>query len=295
MQTSVSCRARDKLEDGACDGAFDGAFDGTSEGVFEGTSFGAASASTASVGVGDNALLDMSYSSQTPPDSNNNSSSSSSASQYATAALGVGLLVLGIVMILWSVVPLGTDLNHSQSIAGQVRNTSSVGFVLLGTGVSMLLLSLFLGIQNKYRAMRQPNSSANTEQGQQVERQPDESEQYTVPSYEEVVGNPEYPISQFSPRQNSTTQLPAYDELIETTQDEVEGSGLPAHTNGADNLNPTHMLPHRTDRSRLKLLPLETRRKSSSCSPQVTVCSIEPLTPPPQYEENPPELPPARQ
>ncbi|XP_058246347.1 transmembrane protein 51a [Hemibagrus wyckioides] len=237
----------------------------------------------------------MSYSSQTPPDSNNNGSGSSSASQYATAALGVGLLVLGIVMILWSVVPVGNGLNKPQNGPGEVRNTSSVGFVLLGTGVSMLLLSLFLGIQNKYRAMRQPNSSANTEQGQQVERQPDQSEQYTVPSYEEVVGNPEYPISQFSPRQNSTTQLPAYDELVETTQDEVEGPRPPAHKNGADNLNSSHMLPHRTDRSGLKLLPLKTRRKSSSSSPQVTVCSIEPLTPPPQYEENPPELLPATQ
>lgn len=123
------------------------------------------------MGAGDSLSLDMSYSSQTPPDSSsNNNSGSSSASQYATAALGVGLLVLGIVMILWSVVPVGTGVNNSQTIEGQVRNTSSVGFVLLGTGVAMLLLSLFLGIQNKYRTQRQPNSNANTEQGQQGER-----------------------------------------------------------------------------------------------------------------------------
>lgn len=125
-----------------------------------------------------------------------------------------------------------------------------------------------------------------------VYRQPDEAEQYTVPSYEEVVGSAEFPISQFSPRQNSTTQLPAYDELMETTQDEVEGSDPPAHKNGAD---AAHILPHRTDRTGLKLLPLKTRRKISSSSPQVTVSIIEPLTPPPQYEENPPELPPAAQ
>lgn len=164
----MSCRASGKLEDGGCDRAFDETFGGTSDGAFDRTSFGAASASTASIGARDNSLLNMSYSSQTPPDSNNNGSSSSSASQYATAALGVGLLVLGIVMILWSVVPVGSGLNKPGP--GEVRNTSSVGFVLLGTGVSMLLLSLFLGIQNKYRAMRQPNSSANTEQGQQVGR-----------------------------------------------------------------------------------------------------------------------------
>ncbi|KAF4072394.1 hypothetical protein AMELA_G00262510 [Ameiurus melas] len=235
----------------------------------------------------------MSYSSQTPPDSSSNSGSSSAASQYATAALGVGLLVLGIVMILWSVVPVDGSLNNSQTTDGQVRNTSSVGFVLLGTGVAMLLLSLFLSIQNKYQVQRQSNSNATTEQGQQGERQPAEAEQYTVPSYEEVVGSTQYPIRQFSPRQNSTTHLPAYDELIETAQDEVECSGPHEHKNGAGSLNLTQISPHNTNRSGLKLLPLKVRRKSSSSSLQVTVSSIEPLTPPPQYEENPPELPPA--
>ncbi|KAF7695426.1 transmembrane protein 51a [Silurus meridionalis] len=231
----------------------------------------------------------MSYSSQTPPDSSSNSGSSSSASQYATAALGVGLLVLGIVMILWSVVPVGSGVNNSQNTEDKVRpNTSSVGFVLLGTGVAMLLLSLFLGIQNKYRAQRQANGNANTEQGQGGDRQPDDSEQYTVPSYEDVVGNTEYPISQFSPRQNSTTCLPAYDELMETGQGETEGPC--AHKNGADNLNSTHIVPKKNPG--LKLLPLKVRTKSSSSSPQVMGSSIEPLTPPPQYEENPPELPP---
>lgn len=121
-------------------------------------------------------------------------------------------------------------------------------------------------------------------------RQPDDPEQYSVPSYEEVVGNAQYPISQFSPRQNSTTRLPAYDELIETLQEEVDGSGPPAHKNGADNLNSTHILPNRTDRSSLKLIPFKARRKSSSSSPHLSAPSIEPLTPPPQYEESPPEL-----
>ncbi|GAA6092660.1 transmembrane protein 51a [Tachysurus ichikawai] len=232
----------------------------------------------------------MSLSSQTFPDSRSSNIISSSASQYATGSLGVGLLGLGIVMILWSLAPVGIGVNHSHVAVEEVRDTSSVGFVLLGTGVSMLLLSLFLSIQNKYRAMRQANSSANTEQGQQVERQPDEAEQYTVPSYEEVVGNAQYPISQFSPRHNSTTQLPAYDELME-----VEGYALPACKNGEDNLNLTHILPHSTDRSDHKLVSLITGRNSLSSLPQVIVSSNEPLTPPPQYEVNPPELLPAAQ
>ncbi|XP_062854813.1 transmembrane protein 51a [Trichomycterus rosablanca] len=235
----------------------------------------------------------MSYSSQTSPDSSNNNSSSSLASHYATAALGVGLLVLGVVMILWSMLPAGTAVNTPESVDGQaVRNTSSVGFVLLGTGVAMLLLSLFLGAQNKYRTQRHENSNDNThpEQGQEGERQLDNAEQYTVPTYEEVVGSDQYPIRQFSPRQNSTTRLPAYEELVARTQDESEGSD-PTRTQltGQTRTLPAQ-LPQKNGRTRLNMISLPLRTKSTSSEPQIVVSSIEPLTPPPQYEENPPQL-----
>lgn len=88
---------------------------------------------------------------------NNNSSENSgnSGSQYALCALGVGLVALGMVMIVWSVVPADTSANGSSSSGGDTggrkNKASSVAFVLVGAGVAMLLLSLCLGMRNKQR------------------------------------------------------------------------------------------------------------------------------------------------
>lgn len=97
----------------------------------------------------------MSYSDQTPP-SPSRTSSSNSGAQYATAALGVGLIALGIVMIVWSVVPAGSGGNSSRPgmESTQVKENSSVAFVLVGGGVALLLLSVCLSIRNKHRAAR---------------------------------------------------------------------------------------------------------------------------------------------
>lgn len=94
--------------------------------------------------------------------SNNNNDSSgensgNSGSQYALCALGVGLVALGIVMIVWSVVPADASSNSGGSSGGQVdaggrkNKASSVAFVLVGSGVAMLLLSMCLGMRNKQR------------------------------------------------------------------------------------------------------------------------------------------------
>lgn len=85
--------------------------------------------------------------------------SGNSGSQYALCALGVGLVALGIVMIVWSVVPadsLGNSSSSSSSggpgdMGGRRNKASSVAFVLVGSGVTMLLLSLCLGMRNKQR------------------------------------------------------------------------------------------------------------------------------------------------
>lgn len=113
-------------------------------------------------------LGNMSYSDQTPP-SHSRTNSSSSGAQYATAALGVGLIALGIVMIVWTVVPAGSGGNSSSPgmDQGQVRDTSSVAFVLVGGGVLLLLLSVCLSVRNKQRAARGQEASstpANTQE-----------------------------------------------------------------------------------------------------------------------------------
>ncbi|XP_066499253.1 transmembrane protein 51a [Hoplias malabaricus] len=250
----------------------------------------------------------MSYAGETSAGSSA-PSGSSSASQYAAAALGVGLLALGIVMVVWSVAPAGSGGNSSKPGNGVGHtNTSAAAFVMLGVGVAMLLLALCLGIRNKRRAQRQQQTNSNTQANQsQVEERPAEpAEHYAVPSYEEVVGNEEYPITQFTARQDSTTHLPAYEELMEHSG--LEGpKAEPAQSgqtqNGVNDSVPANTQPTRSSRKNgragLKLPPLKVRRikseklgrKSSSSSSQPPVSNIEPLTPPPQYDDSLPELP----
>lgn len=92
-------------------------------------------------------------------------------SQYALCALGVGLVALGIVMIVWSVVPADMSENSSSG-SGSLGDTdsrknkaSSVAFVLVGSGVAMLLLSLCLGMRNKQREQQRLQEAQNRRGG----------------------------------------------------------------------------------------------------------------------------------
>lgn len=113
---------------------------------------------------------------------NNNISSENSGnsgSQYALCALGVGLVALGIVMIVWSVVPADVAGNSSSSggdldMSGRKHKASSVAFVLVGSGVVMLLLSLCLGMRNKQREQQRLQEAQNN--GGAAARQQEERE-----------------------------------------------------------------------------------------------------------------------
>ncbi|XP_065103198.1 transmembrane protein 51a [Paramisgurnus dabryanus] len=235
----------------------------------------------------------MSYSDQTPPNPRRTSSTNSGA-QYATAALGVGLIALGIVMLVWSVVPSGTGGNSSNSglEPGHIRDTSSVAFVLAGGGVALLLLSVCLSVRNKQRAARElqaSNAHATQQEGARLEQL---AQGFMVPTYEEVVGSGQYPISQSSGRNNSTTQLPAYEELVENQQ-VVEEVSSPARRHSSQTEPSNGAGGRRKSRPGRNLIPLKIRRiksenmrrKSLSDAPQSFVFTIEPLTPPPQYDD----------
>ncbi|KAK1801186.1 hypothetical protein P4O66_022877 [Electrophorus voltai] len=245
----------------------------------------------------------MSFSGQPPP-SSSNTGSMKSGSQYAMAALGLGLVVLGVVMAMWNRVLLSPARNSSRTRLGSSGSSWSMALVLLCTGMAFLLLSLLLSIQKRQRTRgeQRSNEGMHLEPGQDGERQTVGAECYAVPSYEEVVGSDQYPLRQLSAQNDSTTDLPAYEELMEADR-AVETTDIvymqPMHTQqGADN---SYLLPRpscRNGRPGLKLLPLRERRiKSdidgtiSSSSPNIAVSNIEPITPPPQYEDNPPELP----
>lgn len=250
------------------------------------------------------------------PNSNHNNSEGNSGSQYALCALGVGLVALGIVMIVWSIVPAdlaGNNNNSSSSSSGGApgnggrpdnrSKASSVAFVLVGSGVVMLLLSLCLGMRNKQREQRllqntQNARAAAVEAGGQggTETAVEQDERYTVPSYDEAVGSGQYPVRQ-SNLCHSPSQLPAYDDLakVDGVQFEFEGSEVsPAAQPTPTAVAVPNCRPGKTNRM---LLPLKIRRIKSEKmhvndegnSPPPGF-SIEPLTPPPQYDDNVPPL-----
>lgn len=144
-----------------------------------------------------------------------------------------------------------------------------------------------------------------------------------MPSYEEVVGSGEYPVRQSNLRQ-STSQLPSYEDIIaavenegnEPTNNPTEDTPLndstPAPTSPAATAaepqadhaalasNPS--LPTRSSSRASRLLrPLRVRRIKSDKlhlkdfrlqirSPTQNPVNIEPITPPPQYDNKMPEL-----
>ncbi|KAK5863367.1 hypothetical protein PBY51_000402 [Eleginops maclovinus] len=246
---------------------------------------------------------------------NNNSSSENtgnSGSQYALCALGVGLVALGIVMIVWSVVPAETagnsssiDSGEESGMSGRKHKASSVAFVLVGSGVVMLLLSLCLGMRNKQREqlMLQEAQNHRVAAREQVEREnaEEQAQRYAVPSYEEVVGSGQYPVSQSSLRP-SPSQLPSYDDLVQVDglQYEFEGSEVTPPGSQPATAPPAAASSsnRRAGKNSRKLLPIKIRRikseklhmKNIDNSQPAAGFSIEPLTPPPQYEDKVPPI-----
>lgn len=141
-----------------------------------------------------------------------------------------------------------------------------------------------------------------------------------MPSYEEVIGSGNYPVRQSNLRQ-STSLLPSYEDIIaavenegtEPTNNATEGTPLsdapaasaqPAAEPQADpsGLTSNPSLPTRSSSRASRLLrPLRVRRIKSDKlhlkdfrlqirSPTQNPVTIEPITPPPQYDNKMPEL-----
>lgn len=139
---------------------------------------------------------------------------------------------------------------------------------------------------------------------------------FNVPSYEEVVGSGDYPVRQSNLRQ-SVSQLPSYEDIIaaveneaaEPTEDAPLSDPTAASTPSADEpqpaparLTPNPSLPTRSSSRASRLLrPLRVRRIKSDKlhlkdfriqirSPTQNPVTIEPITPPPQYDNKMPDL-----
>lgn len=242
----------------------------------------------------------------------NSNNTGNSGSQYALCALGVGLVALGIVMIVWSVVPAEPTGNNSMSSGGdpdptgKKQKASSVAFVLVGSGVAVLLLSMCLGMRNKQREqqfLQQQQQAQNQAAGQtDAETAEEQARRYAVPTYEEAVGSGQYPVTQSNLRP-SVSQLPSYDDLVTVDGLQYESEGTSATT--TTNTTPTAATntaeqPASANRrlGKNKLLPIKIRRikseklrmKDADVSQAPAQISIEPLTPPPQYEDKVPPL-----
>ncbi|NWH45427.1 TMM51 protein, partial [Fregata magnificens] len=235
--------------------------------------------------------------------------SRANGSHYALTAIGLGMLVLGIIMAVWNLVPgfgpadkpathSGNSSKPDHSSGGVLKSkTFSVAYVLVGAGVLLLLLSICLNIRDKKRqsediARVQHQASAEpSHQEDSQEEDEDASSQYYVPSYEEVM-NVGYSEPRDSDRSNRiSVSLPSYESLTgldESTQPPAAASAEPG----------TERQPSRhSSRLSKRLKPLKVRRikseklhlkdirlnlaEGNSAAP----ITIEPLTPPPKYEE----------
>lgn len=141
---------------------------------------------------------------------------------------------------------------------------------------------------------------------------------YNVPTYEEVVGSTDYPVRQ-SNLQRNTSQLPSYEDIIAAVENEgaEPGNGSPEDTPPnenenepspvqpaaeSDGLTSNPRLPARSSsRASRFLRPLRVRRIKSDKlhlkdfrlqirTPTQNPVTIEPITPPPQYENKMPEF-----
>lgn len=204
--------------------------------------------------------------------------------------------------------------------------SSTVAMVLVGVGAALLLLSICLGVRSKRNARNRRNQPVtaggplmNHVAGQEEESAVDPTA-FNVPSYEEVVGSGDYPVRNSNLRQ-STSQLPSYEDIIAAVENEgaepgnnpTENTPLndqtpapaePAAEPQADppGLRSNPSLPGRSSSRASRLLrPLRVRRIKSDKlhlkdfrlqirTPTQNPVNIEPITPPPQYDNKMPEL-----
>uniref|UniRef100_A0A3P9MMJ4 Transmembrane protein 51 n=1 Tax=Oryzias latipes TaxID=8090 RepID=A0A3P9MMJ4_ORYLA len=258
------------------------------------------------------------------------SDSSGAGAHYALCALGVGLIALGVIMIVWTVIPANmstknTTESGSNPADAERTQSSSVALVLVGVGLAMLLLSICLSLRRKKRAQAASNQAVETS-GPLMSHVPGQTQTeavdpnaYNVPSYDEVVGSNNFPVRQSNLRQ-STSQLPSYEDILAAVENEErehahQSTEVPPPTDStpaadkpasdqADHAtlaaNPS--LPTRSSSRASRLLrPLRVRRIKSDKlhlkdfrlqirTPTQNPVTIEPITPPPQYENKMPEF-----
>lgn len=234
--------------------------------------------------------------------------SKANGSHYALTAIGLGMLVLGVIMAMWNLVPgfsaaekpTAQGNNKTEIGSGILKSkTFSVAYVLVGAGVMLLLLSICLSIRDK-RKQRQGEEMAHIQHppgaephAQEEDSQEDEEEassRYYVPSYEEVMNTNFSDAREPDRSPRMSISLPSYESLTgldetspTTTRADVEGSpgNLPDRQNSklAKRMKPLKVRRIKSEKLHLKDFRINLPDKN------IPPLSIEPLTPPPQYDE----------
>ncbi|XP_026541359.1 transmembrane protein 51 [Notechis scutatus] len=250
-------------------------------------------------------------------------SRSSSGSHYALTAIGLGMLVLGVIMAVWNLVPgfglsakphpTGGHHNETEVSKGLLhRNkTFSVAYVLVGAGVLLLLFSICLTIRDRRKPRHHQDDVVRTRPQPSSEQPPPEDSQeddndslsrYYVPSYEEAVNGlyPQEPRLEAERGTRISISLPSYesltglDESLPTRPSQAAGTAMGAERPPARQSSrlSKRLKPLKVRRIKSEKLHLKNLQLGSTPPARVT---IEPLTPPPQYDETPPKLPDPRE
>ncbi|XP_053307985.1 transmembrane protein 51 [Spea bombifrons] len=237
--------------------------------------------------------------------------SKSTGSYYALTAIGVGLLVLGVVMAVWNLVPgFGSNGNPGspQGNSSQPENnggtnlkskTFSVAYVLVGSGIALLLIAICLSIRNKRKRRQSMEGTQIAHEethgppanGEGPEEETD-APRYTAPSYEEVmrIGYEPSRSTEIDQHEGMSITLPSYEsltELDESTPTRPNAgsakSGQAPRTNSGSGKEkkPLNVRRIKSDKLHLK----EFRLNLSGQSNPSKTPAIEPLTPPPLYED----------
>ncbi|KAM5246939.1 transmembrane protein 51 [Ctenodactylus gundi] len=245
--------------------------------------------------------------------------SKANGSHYALTAIGLGMLVLGVIMAMWNLVPglsstvdkPGAQGNKTEAGGGILKSkTFSVAYVLVGAGVMLLLLSICLSVRDK-RKRRQSGELAHIQQqagaaphAQEEDSQEEEEEEaasrYYVPSYEEVMNTNYSEARESEPNPRLSVSLPSYesltglDETTPTTSARADEGASPGHPPNRQNSKLAKRLkPLKVRRIKSEKLHLKDFRISLP-DKNVPPPSIEPLTPPPQYDEVQEKIPDTR-
>ncbi|XP_048206238.1 transmembrane protein 51 [Perognathus longimembris pacificus] len=244
--------------------------------------------------------------------------SKASGSHYALTAIGLGMLVLGVIMAMWNLVPgfsadkLTPQGNKTEIGSGILKSkTFSVAYVLVGAGVALLLLSICLSVRDRReqrrseelaRIQQQAGTVSRAQEEDSQEEEDDEEEasaRYYVPSYDEVMNSSHSGARQPEQSPGLGVSLPSYesltglDESTPTTgrSDAEAGPGQPPdrqNSKTAKRLKPLKVRRIKSEKLHLKDFRINLPDKN------VPPPSIEPLTPPPQYDEVQERTPEAR-